>query len=460
MRRLMLGGLVVAAVSCSGTPPGSDGGTGGRGGGTGGGGGALTPFAVMDLDPTAREATYFAMAYDAASERVGVAYFTPRGTETVLGTPDYDLKYVEYNRGVVSAPQTIRFVQRKIGVAVVFDHVTGEPRVASLGGSPEFVVGESIYWFQSDAVLNERTNGTTWTERVIVTTGGQVSCGNPVSDRGLLVGMWPALAVDRNGKLYFAYRDGHDGQFGPQDTWGSDLELWEGTPPGGMTGRCLIAGGNNKQAWGGHNQLTMGADNQPAIVSDRMLKSWETSAQDVYFQKRNPDGTWTTPGLVAAVADTQTGPSLAWDSVKGYGIAVLERATNQLGYLSSADGVNWTTQDPVFGSGSGGWYPSLAMDPINHEPAIAFYVCSVKPGSTETSCSVDGDELRITQRNDVSGRWREVTVDTGGAYAPQLGFFATATASRRFVVYRVPPSLGPDGLTVSNVGALKIAVER
>jgi hypothetical protein len=455
-----IGFCALALAACSGTP-GVDGGTGGgRGGGTGGGGGgALTPFNIVDLDPAARDATYFAMTYDAAAERVGVAYFTPRNTQTQPGTPDFDLKYVEYNRGAVSTPETIRFVQRKVGVSVAFDKTSGEPIVALLGGAAGFIMGQSIYWFQSDAVLEQRSAGA-WTEKVIVTTGDQVTCGNPVSDRGLLVGMWPSLLVDPNGKLYFAYRDGHDGQFGPQDAWGTDLELWEGTGAA-LAGKCLVAGGNNKQAWGGHNQLAMGASNQPAIVSDQMFLGWESAAQNVIFQKRNSDGTWTAAANLWTISNTQSGPSLAYDGTAGYGIAAVDRSTNQLGYISSTNGTSWTTVDPVFGAGSGGWYPSLAMDPVNHEPAIAFYVCSDKPGVAETSCQGTTDELRITQRNAVSGRWNETVVDTDGAWGPKLGFFSTANASRRFVVYRMPPSIDANTiLPIANAGALKLAVER
>ena len=76
-----------------------DGGGGGTGGGTGGGSG-LSPFAVTDLDPTAIDATYFAMAVDPVQERVGVAYYSNRGTMTMMGRPDYDIKYVEWKQGV------------------------------------------------------------------------------------------------------------------------------------------------------------------------------------------------------------------------------------------------------------------------------------------------------------------------------------------------------------------------
>jgi hypothetical protein len=446
--------LVIVLAGCSGNMT-TDGGTGGgRGGGTGGGT-ALAPFGIQDLDPTAKDATYFAMAIDPALERVGVAYFTPRGTETVVGQPDFDIKYVEWKQGaIVVQPETLRFVQRKVGISVAFDPTNGEPVVAYLGGAAGFVQGMSIFWFQSDAVINRRSNGV-WTETVIATTGDQVTCGNRVSDRGLLVGLWPALAFDSTGKLYFGYRDGHDGQFPQQDWAGSDVEVWDGKPMP-SNGSCVAQGGNGKDAYGGHLSMVIGANDQPAVVHDQMFGTADTNGINVIFQKKGA-GAWPMPGgTLLNISNTQTGPSLAWDSVEGYGIAVVDRATNQLTYVNSADGALFNSPDPVFGSGSGGWYPSLAMDPINHEPAIAFYICSQRNAIAETSCLTNEDELRVTQR--IGGTWREVLVDPEGGYHPKIGFFASG---KRVVVYRAPPSIDPaTNVTSTNVGQLKIAVER
>ena len=93
----------------------------------------------------------------------------------------------------------------------------------------------------------------------------------------------------------------------------------------------------------------------------------------------------------------------------------------------------WDQATPVFGGGSGGWYPSLAMDPVNHEPAIAFYVCSKISGQAEGTCLENEDELRIIQR--VFSNWRETLVDSEGGILPKIGFFANG---KRVVAYRVP----------------------
>ena len=453
---------LLAAVCLLACPPvkvGKDGGTGGGGGGNGGGAGQ-SPFVVTELDPAAVDATYFAIAVDPVQERVGVAYYSNRGTMTMMGRPDYEIKYVEWKQGVVSPVQTVRFVQNLIGIALVFDPTTGEPIMSYLGGPDGFVMGSSVFWFQSDAVFNRRTGGTTWTETAVATDGNQIICGNGVSDRGFLVGLWPTMAFDSTKKMYFAYRDGHAGQFPMQDWAGSDVELWEGgLPP--TAGTCLAQGGNNKDAYGGHNQLVIGPGDQPGIIYDQMFGTADTNGINVFFQKRNANGTWSSPGALLTVSNTQTGASLAYDSQEGFGIAFIDRATNELGYTNSVNGTSWSAVDPVFGSGSGGWYPSLAMDPKNHEPAIAFYICSPRGSVNETGCVTTEDKLMVTQR--VVGTWRETLVDANGGYSPKIAFFAAKNGAdpKRVVVYRTPPAIDSvSGLTIPNVGVLKIAVEQ
>ncbi|MFO0594142.1 MAG: hypothetical protein U0228_02525 [Myxococcaceae bacterium] len=452
--------LTLALLGCP-MPPNPDGGTGGgRGGGNGGGGGTLTKFDVSVLDANAKDATYLAIAVDGAQQRVGVVYLTPAGTTTMAGHPDYQIKYLEWKAGsIVVPPENVRgVVQNFIGLAIAFDPTNGQPVVSYLGGPDGFVMGMSIFWFQSDAVIARRGANGTWTETTIATDGNQVMCGNRVSDIGFLVGLWPALTFDSTGKLYVGYRDGHNGQFPLQDWAGTDVEVWEGAPPG--TGVCVAEGGNNKNAYGGHLRMVLGANNQPAIIHDQMFGDSDVNGQNVVFQQRTPAGTWTQPGgSLLVISNTQSGASLAYDATEGYGIAVLDRQTNQLGYIHSATGASWSGVDPVFGSGAGGWYPSLAMDPVFHEPAIAFYICSARSSVTETGCNINEDELKVIQR--VAGTWREDLVDSEGGYLPQLGFFPDNMRSRRVVVYRTPPAIDPaTGLTRTDVGQLKIAVER
>jgi hypothetical protein len=158
------------------------------------------------------------------------------------------------------------------------------------------------------------------------------------------------------------------------------------------------------------------------------------------------------PFQVQAVTNAQRGASLAWDSVMGYGIAVVERSVNRLTFVQCRGttathctrAADWSTPDPVYESGTGGWYPSLAVDPKTHDPSIAFYNCSNSAGANEGGCNPNDDELRVTTR--IEGNWREVLVDADGGWSPKLAYLSTG---QRVIAYRAPGN-----------GVLKLAVDR
>ena len=186
------------------------------------------------------------------------------------------------------------------------------------------------------------------------------------------------------------------------------------------------------------------AGSQPALVHAKTFNSGLADGQDVIFVRRKDDGTWTPGQTVFNIANTQSGGSLAWDSQIGYGIAAVDRGLNALLFSSSMDGETWTTADPIYQSGSGGWYPSLAFDPIHHEPAVAYYNCSPRGGVNESSCQPSEDELWVSQR--IGENWRSYLVDPEGGYLPKLAFLSS---SKRVIAYRDP-----------STGVLKLAVER
>jgi hypothetical protein len=339
----------------------------------------------------------------------------------------------------VSTPERVATVQRLVGLSLAFDG-NGRPAVAFLGGGNE---NNTAYWFQSDAAVAYRDAAGRWTERVAAVSGDQATAGNPVSDRGPVVGLFPALVFNGT-QAIVAYRDVHGGQFELQDWDGSDLEVAVGGPAT-WTRRVVTAGGNDKQAWGGHTSMVM-ANGQPALVHDQVFGSGDGYGQNVFFQRRNADGSWTGAVKVQSVGNTQLGASLAWSTQLGYGVAVVDRSSDRLTFTSSLDGTSWTQPDPVFQSGSGGWYPSLAIDPQSHEPSIAFHVCAFAAGVDETGCNPLQDELRVTTRNGLSLQWNEALVDAEGGYSPKLAFLSTG---QRVVAYRSQAT-----------GAIKLATEQ
>ncbi|MFT3711633.1 MAG: hypothetical protein QM817_28685 [Archangium sp.] len=440
--RTLVGVVVAALVSGCQCGGGGDG-DGGTDGGRRDAGGTNDAFEIITLDADGGEPTWLAMAIEPTTRRIGVAYYAPRGTMINPGVPDYDLKYLEWNDGTLTAPQTIRYVQRKVGLSLQFQPTSREPAIAFLGGDDTFVPGMSIFWFQSDAVLATR-NGATWTQTTVAQNSNDVDCGNPVSNNGFLVGLWPALAYDGAGNMVFVWRDGHDTT--NMAWYGSDVESAEGTLTN-FTRRCVNQGGNGgvdgKPAWGGRNQLAIGVNGEPALVYDRVQSGADNAGIQVWFQKR-VGTSWTLAQRILDTNDTTTGASIAYDSTEGYAVAAVDAPSGGLRYVSSADGVTWNAPDEVFGSGSGGWYPSLAIDPATHDPHIAYYICSPRDGVPATSCQASDDELRVAGRT--PGGWNSVLVDKEGGWNPKLGFFADG---RRVIVYRDPRS-----------GAVKLALER
>ncbi|MBE2249942.1 MAG: hypothetical protein IAE78_10355 [Myxococcus sp.] len=429
---------------------------------TGGDGGTtlVSNFTIVDVDATARDQDYIAMAVDPATSKVGILYLTPRGTMTMTGVADYDIKYVEVVNGVASAPETLRYVQRKIGLALTFDPM-GRPVASYLGGAAGFEMGMSIYWFQSDSVISRRMGPNNWVETAVTTDSNNVVCGNGVSDIGFLVGLYPALAFTPGGELYLAYRDTHNGQYPQQDWAGSDVEVVEDVL-GARRMVCAQNGGNNKAGWGGRIRMVIGADGLPAIMYDKALGGADTRGNDVAFQRRLPNGTWSPTALLANVSDTMTGASLGYHANEGWAFAVTDRQTNKLLYRRNPDpGANtmmWESPQEVFASGTGGWYPSLAMDNdpmFAGEPSIAYYVCSRRDQVAPGDCSQDQDELRIARRS--ANVWREELVDAAGGYAPQLAFLPNG---KRVVAYRVPAAIRGDGTVEPTAGAVKLAIER
>jgi len=299
-----------------------------------------------------------------------------------------------------------------------------------------------VGWAQSDLAVSYRNAPGSWTENIAVRRSNEAATGNALADSGFLVGINPAI-VFAGTKAYVAYLDCHNGQFGRQDYESSDLELAEGGPTS-WTPRNLAMSGDTKAGYGGHISLVLGLGGQPALVHDQVPDSADGRGRNVLFQRRTSAGTWTAPAVVQTVLDTQLGASLAWDSQEGYGIAVVDRTSNKLTYKSSKDGTQWSEANPVFQSGAGGWYPSLAFDPVHHEPHIAFYVCSNNASANEQGCDARVDELRIAAFIEDT-EWRDVLVDAAGGWGAKLGFLSTG---KRVVAYRDVGS-----------GGVKLAVE-
>lgn len=426
--------LVLPLLACP-APPGPNNPDAGEPGGSDGGTNLGDNFLRLTLDGSPTPLSPLAMAVG-PQDQVGVAYFVRTRVPTDTQSEEFELRFVEWRSGQASAPERVVTVNLVYGLGLAYDS-NGRAAVTYLGGGND----GTLEWQQSDLAVSYRQAPGQWVEQIPVRMSNEAPGGNIVSDSGFVVGINPAITFDGT-RAYVAYRDVHQGQFPQQDWAGSDLEVAEGGPTS-WTRRMVKAGGSDKQAWGGHISMVM-AGAQPALVHDQVFGSANGTGQNVWFQRRMADGSWTTPFRVQNVGNTQLGASLAWSSQRGYGIAVVERTNHLLTYTESANGSTWTLPDPVFQQGAGGWYPSLAFHPSEHQPHIAFYVCSLSASANEFSCDSSVDELRLVYR--VGNRWQEQVLDEGGGWSPKLGFLSSG---RRVVAYRAPVS-----------AAVYLAVER
>ncbi|HEV3048731.1 MAG TPA: hypothetical protein VGX50_00380 [Longimicrobium sp.] len=399
---------------------------------------AGSPFTRLTLDATANDRLPLSLAVG-PGDVIGVAYFF----RVAPGSADYEIRYQQVEGGQVSAPEKIATVQRVNGVSLAFD-ASGRPAVAYLGGQSD----DSAFWYQSDLAVSFRTGPGQWTTSIPATRSNSAPSGNAFSDNGVVVGLNPAIVFNGT-QAIVAYRDVHGGQF-PTDYDGADVEVATGGT-GGWTLRVAALGGDSKLGYGGHISMVM-ANGQPALVHDKVLSSADNFGSDVLFQRRNADGSWTLPFKVQTVANAQQGASLAWDPALGYGIAVVNRSSSLLTFVECKGTTatrctaitDWTTPDPVYQTGTGGWFPSLAIDPSTHEPSIAFYNCSSASGANEGGCNANDDELIVSTR--IEGNWREVLVDADGGWTPKMAYLSSG---QRVIAYRDPAK-----------GNMKLAVER
>lgn len=442
MRRTLLAALLCLSA-CSSNPGTPDAGEG-DGGGDDGGTTAQDRYDFYGFTG-GQGLDEIAMAV-APDGRIGVAYFVDMGVPQGGTVADFELRYQEWNAGQISMPEVVTTVQRVFGLDLAFQP-SGQPAVTYLGGDGETgVTGPSVFWLQSDAVVTRRSANGTWTEEVVVRFSNEAPAGNPVSDTGYLVGMYAALSFDGS-TTFLAYRDAHVGQ-NQQDSWaGADVEMAVGSEMNWQR-TMVLAGGVDKQGYGGHIQMVI-AGGQPAIVFDQILGAPGAISQNVHFMRRKADGTWMTRTRPFGkdIGNTQKGPSITYDPVLGFAVAVVDRSEDALYFARSVnDGVTWSEATPVYQSGSGGWYPSVSVNPVTHDPSIAFYICSRTAGMAEGqgSCPENEDKLVISER--IGNIWREHTVDEAGGWTPKLAHLADG---RRVIAYRDPLS-----------GAVKLAVEK
>lgn len=463
MRKLLfLTAVAALCAGCSGSSSKSDGGIVGYvdGGNLDGG----VKFDITDLTPQLAGAGpgMRISAALSADGRIGIAYYTE------LSATDRGLEYLEvetdgsYRKLEIAGPSASEgAIRRTSQLSVAFD-AQGTAYVAYFGNDPGFQEpletnppDGGLFWYQSDlavASIGPSATGVTHDYPIHQSTDLGAAQGRTggidVSQINGVVGYMPSLVATPS-QLLVVSRDIHAGQFPVQDYGDSDVEAVTGSA-GNWSPYMMQQGSDNGGSVGPDAvHAGLGAYSSSAASSDGAFigavysaeNDLDTKDQFLYFSQLSSSGSWMpakeiyssqSAGVATDVGgDVHGCASLAADPSLGFALAWTNYAQNVLYYAATTDGQHWPTPEQVFGAGTGGWMPSLAIDATAspHLPVVAYYVCSLSQGAQ--SCNPTDDELRVSQRK-TDGRWYPSTVDPDGGWYPVL----LMNGGQMIVVYR------------------------
>ncbi len=346
----------------------------------------------------------------------------------------------------------------------------------------------------------------TWTQVAVVDNGpapgadpaaaGTACGGNGSCVQGPITGLYPAVLVD-GPETFFTVRNVHFGSStGTGDFQNSNFDLALGEPgnwqyfglgwgkPGiqlslsptqpGVSRGCSISNNTSgRTAYGNHSSIVLGYNGNPAIISDIGNNEYNSPGTDVFFFEQQDGGSWNCPMTVLTSADTSTtgnfpageqsmqetsGPSIAYDSQGvGYAVSISDVSGSGAAYFKTCNpnadagwgcvtNGHWTDFQPVFQSGSGGYFSSVALNPDTHDPWVAYYFCSSNSAYNELSCPVVERQLQVAHSPYNAGIWYPEPVDNQGAWQTQMLYLTSPT--RLVIGYRDPTT-----------GAMKLAVE-
>lgn len=157
-----------------------------------------------------------------------------------------------------------------------------DPLVAVTDGVPE-----GQYCGGHDAVVHSRVGGT-WTEEAAAVDSGDANTGDPASDAGFVLGLWPAMTLDPAGEPVILYRDAHFGALQRDDLFRADAEIaWRRN---GTWTQQMVDG-----ARGGGGQGAILIDRAGALITFYAIPV-DTQAEDrqgLWAARRGLDGLWT-----------------------------------------------------------------------------------------------------------------------------------------------------------------------
>lgn len=293
-------------------------------------------------------------------------------SETAGNKVTWTLQYAQPDGAGVGAAWTVEKVGDifHLGAPRGFDldvAPDGTPTIAALTGDVSVM---PPYCGANDLGLYRRAGNGTWTPTVAVADSNEAMTGEPASDFGNVVGLWPALAFDPNGNAFVAYRDVHGGGLQGDDFTRADLEAAWQQGGGGFAHDPIDWG----KGMGEFNAAAFDAEGRPLVLAFNPRDDLVQSNRGLWLFRGTADGaTWEKVALFrGGIAER---PSIAVDHTGGDGDGTIwvawydgEVGLPYVAHLSDPERFDdvdggWVIEDigdHVFDEGR---HPSIAVSP-------------------------------------------------------------------------------------------------
>ena len=306
------------------------------------------------------------------------------------------------------------------GAGLAWD-ASGNALVAYNGGEPT-----GILCGADDMILATRS-GAGWTSTTISATGGESATGEPASDAGYVVGLYPAIAVDpASGTIATVFKDTHFGSLQHDDQYRADLEYAASTGGGGWSKEAADIG----EGAGDRSQLVFDDQGREIAVYSIPVQEEKENRFGLWASRREKDGTWNPirlhTGSVGSKISVAQAPSgelvVAFYSASDQAVKI-RTLTDPDNFTSSA---SWSTEHVASNRYDEGEYVSLAYTPEGHR-ALAYRRCKLLTDEGD-GCNIndeavvfalegdDGFEMEIVKAGDegACGEWTSMAIDASG----------------------------------------------
>jgi hypothetical protein len=368
-----------------------------------------------------------------ADGNVGLAYFAAEGRDegdcSEVGDPappklEVPLRYAARDEGswTVETVDELLYVGASRGLDLDWGP-DGAPRIAAMIGEPLESFG---YCGANDAGLYRREGEASWSSQTVVSSSDAAAVDKEGADFGEVVGYWPALAYDADGRAAMAYKDVHAGGRQADDFKIASLEV-------------ALQGGEGWAAKsvdpyrgaGDRARIVFDDQNRPVVVYV-IEKESQTENQLGVWAARSDDGgeSWKRVQLFSGATRSRPAVAVApesgnlhvlfYNSERGFPeLAVLEEPSK---IQDVSEGWRFRETGIANNGFDSGYDPSIVFGPDGELHAV-FYRCTVATSGLG-DCNRREDGLVHAWRE--GNRWsREVVDPTDDALcgtSPTMGF--------------------------------------